>query len=202
MHVIDGVDYLKWEAHARVLKFSPDQVRWVAKRNGIAVPLIGRRHLAGLQPEDGIAECHGNVLCTSGLNRITALIIGAGGQAMTNAQMMIGTGDTATTATAADTDMNAATGASHRYIQGSDASFPTQSNGLISGHATFASGNGNYTWNEWAWGIATGTLTAGTGSWASIAATSAVMVNHKAPASLGTKVSGAVWTLQTSVTLS
>lgn len=205
MLVIDGTDYIQWKARARVLMFSPDQVRWLSRRSGIAIPDVGWREIsaARLEPEE-TADSIGNVLCTVGLNRLTSLWIGAGGQAMNNAQMMLGVGDTATAGTAADTDMGAATGATHRYIQGSDAAFPAQANGQVAGQATFGAANGNFVWNEWAWGIATGALTPGTGSWSSIAASSAVIVNHKAPSGFsGTaKASPAVWALQTWVTIS
>jgi hypothetical protein len=196
-------DRISWKAHARVLKFSPDQAEFAAGRlclpvASVKLPELRRARIGA--PELGIAEAAGNVLTIAGIARLVLLIIG-GAQAMTPAQMMVGVGDTATAGLAADTDMNAATGSTHRYIQGSDSGFPSVAGTVISGQSTFTGANGNHAWNEWAWGIATGTLTPGTGSWSSIAATSAVMLNHKAPAALGAKSTGMVWALQSTVTL-
>ena len=196
---------IKWYPVARVAKWSPDQVIYAATRLGIPVNDVDHAALMRVfrkeVPEDGFAYSEGNILTTVGLARITALITGGAGQAMTNAQMMAGVGDTGTAPAVGNTDLSAATGATHRYIQGVDATYPTVSNGVITAFSTFTSANGNFNWLEWAWGIATGAITPGTGSWASIAATSAVMLNHANP-NLGTKVSGAVWTLQATITLS
>lgn len=198
-------EVINWHPVARVAKWSPDQVTYTARRLGIPVDSVRHAELMlvfGKEvPEDGYAESEGNILTTVGLARVTALITGGAGQAMTNAQMMAGVGDTGTAPAVGNTDLSALTGATHRYIQGVDATYPTVSNGVITAFSTFTSANGNFNWLEWAWGIATGTLTPGTGSWASIAATSAVMLNHANP-NLGTKVSGAVWTLQATLTLS
>jgi hypothetical protein len=197
-------DTVKWHPKVQVEKWAPEQVSQVARVLGIPVDSVTREHLVrayGTDPGDGYAEGEGNLLTTVGLARITALITGGAGQAMTNAQMMAGVGDTGTAPAVGNTDLTAATGATHRYIQGVDATYPTVANGVITAWSTFASGNGNFAWLEWAWGIATGTLTPGTGSWSSIAATSAVMLNHSNQ-NLGTKVSGAVWVLQGTITLS
>jgi hypothetical protein len=195
---------IKWYPKVRVAKWSPEQVERAARKRGVNVDEVTHAHLisvfGGDFPEDE-AHGEGNILTTVGLARITSLITGGGGQAMTNAQMMAGVGDTATAPAVGNTDLSAATGATHRYVQGVDATYPTVANGVITAFSTFTSANGNFAWLEWAWGIATGTLTPGTGSWASIAATSAVMLNHSNQ-SLGTKVSGAVWVLQATLTLS
>jgi hypothetical protein len=197
-------DTIHWSPKVRVEKWAPEQVTEVARVLGIPAEEVRREQLLrafGTDPGDGYSEAKGNLLTTVGLARITALITGGAGQAMTNAQMMAGVGDTGTAPAIGNTDLTAATGATHRYIQGVDATYPTVSNGVITAFSTFTASNGNFHWLEWAWGIATGALTPGTGSWASIAATSAVMLNHANP-DLGTKVSPAVWTLQATVTLS
>jgi hypothetical protein len=200
-------DGLKWEGHAVVAQYDPDTIRFIASKTGLDVNVIGDadhplsmfdRYLSG---PDRVVDAGHNLLTTVGLARITSLITGGGLQAMTNAQALAGVGDTNTGAVAGNTDLAAATGSTHRYVMGVDATYPTVANGLITAYATFTAANGNFAWAEWALGIATGAITPGTGSWTSVAATSAVMLN-RAVAALGTKVSPAVWTLQSTITLS
>ena len=195
---------------AVVAKYDPATVRYLARKTRIHVNEIGdaqhpmrmfrdRLYISG---PDELVDAGHNLLTTVGLARITGLLTATGGlQAATQAQTMVGVGDTNTAAAVGNTDLAAATGSTHRYIQAADATAFGVSNGVWTAYATYVAANGNFAWAEWAYGIATGTLTAGTGSWTSVAATSAVMLN-RAVAALGTKVSPAVWTLQGTLTLS
>lgn len=194
MENVTYTDGIKWNAHARVLKYSIDQAAYAQRfyPNPCGDFMIG---LCGA-PEDGIVEQSGNLLTTLGLNRITSLIIGGGGTSFANANALTGVGNSTTAATTADTHLTANSTGNSRYIV-MDASFPTQSNGTISGQSTYGSSDGNFAWQEWGWVIAASPANsdtfAGTG-------TSPVMLNHKV-ASFGTKGSGAIWVFQTSVTL-
>lgn len=204
----DAFDGIKWLAHARVIKYDQSTIDEITRDLGREPSGEDLRHLEaryGLVP-DGVSEWTGNLLTTLGLDRITKLIIGGAGNAFTNANAIVGVGDHGGNSTQSqavgDTDLTATTGATHRYIQGADASNPTQANGVITCNATFTTSNANHAWNEWAIGIATGAITPGTNSFASVAATSAVMLNHAVPvSSFGTKASGS-WTLQSTITLS
>lgn len=210
-------DGLNWLAHCKIEKFSPDQAFYAEQRlrqDGRRVPkdaanrpryrsvLASALHGFCAVPEDGIREEAGNLLVTVGLNLITNLLIGgttAG--SIKNAQAINGVGTGTTAAAVGDTHLtNDAT--ANAYYQQADATFPTQSNGLMTMQSTFASGNANFAWNEWCWASCTsGTITAGT-TLASVA-TGVVMWNHKVPASsLGTKASGAAWVFTTTITLS
>ena len=193
-------DSIKWEPHAKVLKYDPETIRMLTKDLGHVPTAEDLRFLEarGLTP-DGIAEAHGNLLTTAGLNRITNLIIGGGGAALTNAQIIVGVGSSSTAATVSDTALGGNGASTTAWYQGPDASNPTQSNGVITCNSTFGTADGNFAWNEWCWGVGTGTRTAGN-TFASVS-TSPVLVNHKVQ-SLGTKVSGAIWTLQATITLS
>jgi hypothetical protein len=194
-------DGLNWMAFAHVDKYSPDQAKWVQKKSGLVAPTGDVYRSLGLLPEDGIAEAKGNLLVNTGLTRVTNLIVGGGGAAFNNAQAITGVGSTSTAATTADVHLGGDGSTSTAYYQGADATFPTTSTGTITMQNTFSGSNANFAWNEWCWGVATGTLTPG-GTFASVG-TSPVMLNHKVPASsLGTKASGAVWVLTTTVTLS
>lgn len=202
-------DGIKWFGRARVIKYDQSTVDEITRDIGHEPSGEDLRWLEsryGLVP-DGVSEWSGNLLTTLGLDRVTKLIIGGAGNAFTNANAMVGVGDHGGNSTQSqavgDTDLAAATGATHRYIQGADASNPTQANGVITCNATFTSSNGNFAWNEWALGIATGAITpSGASTFASVAGTSAVMLNHAVPvSSFGTKASGS-WTLQATITLS
>lgn len=188
-------DSALWVPRAKVIKYDPDTVASLTRMLGhepTGPELRSLEKLGTIKP-DAVDEHVGNLLTTAGLNRITNLIIGGGGAAFTNAQAFAGVGDSTTTATVADTALGAAT---NKWYQAADATNPTQLNGLITMNCTLGSANGNYAWQEWVWGIATGTLTAGS----SLPGTSPILLNHKIQ-SMGTKVSGSIWTLNATITL-
>lgn len=187
----------EWNAHAQIKKYSIDQVRWATQKMGYE-PDGSRLSLLFREPEDGITEEPGNLLVTVGLNLITALIEGGAGTPFAHADAIVGVGAGTTAAAVGDTaltDDNTA----NAYYQQADASYPQQSNGVITTISTFASGNANFAWQEWCLATGSGGITAGTHL--SAVATSVTMLNHKV-ASLGTKTSGASWVFTSTVTLS
>lgn len=187
----------EWNAHAQIKKYSIDQVRWATQKMGYE-PDGSRLSLLFREPEDGITEEPGNLLVTVGLNLITALIEGGAGTPFAHADAIVGVGAGTTAAAVGDTaltDDNTA----NAYYQQADASYPQQSNGVITTISTFASGNANFAWQEWCLATGSGGITAGTHL--SAVATSVTMLNHKV-ASLGTKASGASWVFTSTVTLS
>ena len=187
----------RWEAHARIAKYSPDQVRWATQKMGYE-PDGSRLSLLFREPDDGITEEPGNLLVTGGLNLITALIEGGAGTPFAHADAVVGVGATSTAATTADTALGADNTA-NAYYQQADASYPQQSNGVITCQSTFASANADFTWAEWCLATGSGGITPGTHL--SAVATSVTMLNHKV-ASLGTKSSGASWVFTATVTFS
>jgi hypothetical protein len=190
-------DGLKWHAFAHVDKYTPEQTRELTKILGYEPKAADFARLS-VSP-DSMSEADGNLLTTAGLQRITNLIIGSGAAAFTAAQAVVGVGATSTAATIADTSLGS-NGASAWYQIADSA--PTAVNGVLTTISTFASGNGNFAWQEWCWVVSAGTVTAGaTLDSTHPGATSNQMLNHKI-ASLGTKVSGAVWVFTTTVTLS
>jgi hypothetical protein len=195
----DESDGIKWRAYARADKYSADQTAFAVRESGLAEPDGAvLRALCG-DPEDGYVEAHGNLLVTVGLSLITNLLIGgttAG--SIKNAQAICGTGATATAATVADTALGADGGSA--YYQQADATYPSRSNGVMTMVSTFASGNGNFAWQEWCWASCTSGSITGGATLASVA-TGVVMWNHKVQ-SLGTKASGASWVFTTTITLS
>jgi hypothetical protein len=193
-------DGVKWDMHARVIKYEPETVERLTAQMGHEPNAFHLRHLEeiGLLEPDDIVEVPGNLLVTTGLNRITNLIIGGGGTPLAHANAIVGVGTSSTAATVSDVALGS-DGTANAYYQQADSGYPTQSNGTITCNATFQTGNANFAWNEWCWADGSGTITAGT-TLASVA-TSPVMLNHRIQ-SLGTKVSGAVWTLSATLTLS
>lgn len=193
---LPGSDFTRWRPVALVDKWDADQVAWARRK--LEVPRQARWDPAGdelaalLAPYESV-ETPGNLLTTAGLNRITSLIIGGGGQALTNTAARIGTGNSSTAEAVGQTDLQAAAGSTNRWFQVMDATYPTQSNGVITLKATFASGDGNYAWSEWGVDIGTPTVTSGN-------TVNATLLNRKV-ASNGTKASGAVWAFTVTITL-
>lgn len=118
---------------------------------------------AGLDPFGPLVEAVGNLETYTGLNNMLRLLIGttvgAGGTnyAFGTARLLVGTGGgSVPTAAVTDTDLTASTGASNRYCQACDSSYPSVPNAgnnsasaVATAVATIASGNGNFAWNEW-----------------------------------------------------
>lgn len=195
-------DGLNWHAFARVEKYDPELVRDLTQYLGYE-PTAWDFKREGVGPSD-IAENAGNLVVTTGLGNITNLIIGGGGQAFNAAKAIVGVGATATTATVSDTALGGNTNSSTAWYQAPAAptrTTTTNANDTISAVTTFASGDANFSWQEWCWAAATsGSIVPGN-TLASVA-TSPVLLNHKAPVTLGTKVTGGVWVFTTTVTLS
>jgi hypothetical protein len=184
-------DSIRWRPAVRVEKYDDDQVAWVSRRSGVMVPK-GDLLASSVKPYE-VVEAAGNLLTTAGLNRITSLIIAAGGQGATNTATRLGVGNSATAEAVGQTDLQAAAGAGNRYFMTMDATYPTQANGLLTFKATYATGDGTFVWNEWCVDIGTPTVAAGT-------TVNANMLNRKVQ-SLGTKASGS-WVLTATITLS
>lgn len=191
-------DGLKWHATARVDKFSPEHVHLAAMAFGVAQPSLDMLLSLG-GPEEVVIREH-NLVTTAGLGRITNLILGLGGQAASGSTTTrLGVGDGTTAAARADTDLGAASGSGNRYFQpvsSAAQSTTTYTNDTMTFVATFASANGNFAWNEWGTDISAATVSGGT-------TVGTLFLNHAVPAGgLGTKASGASWTLTATIQLS
>ncbi len=188
---LGGVESIRWQPVIRVDKFDDEQVAWVARESGLDVP-DGDTLLARVAPYETV-EVAGNLLTTAGLQRLTNLLIGAGGTALTNTTARLGVGNSATAAAVGQTDLQAAAGAANRYFMPMDATYPTAVNGVVTLKSTFATGDGNFVWAEWGSDIGTATVTAG-------ATVNATLLNRAVQA-LGTKASGA-WVITATITIS
>lgn len=188
------VERASWKAHARVDKWDPEQVGWVKRRSGLVSP--DGADMAALMRPSEVVEWEGNLLCNPGIQRMLDLLIGAGGQAMTNTWARIGVGNGSGTAAAGDTDLSAAAGAANRWFQAMMATFPSRAAQTLTFKSSYPSADGNFAWNEW--GVDNG----GAGASTSSATVGAPLLNHKTSAALGTKASGAVWDFTATVAIS
>lgn len=185
-------DSISWRPVALVEKWDADQLAFVQRRTGILTPCsdVLSAHVAPYE----VVEVAGNLLTTAGLNRITSLIIAGGGQAATNTSARLGVGNSTTAAAVGQTDLQAAAGAGNRQFKVMDATYPQQSNGVLTFKSTFATGDANFAWEEWCVDIGTPTVADGT-------TVNALMLNRKVQ-SLGTKTSAGTWALTATITLS
>lgn len=186
-------DGARWKAAATIQKWSYHDLRRsglfdVIEQKVDGVPgMTGEELLLhGINPSDELTVV-GNLLTTAGLTRLNNLLTGAGGQAWDATHSRIGTADATTAANVADTDLG---GTSNKYFQLVSAT-PSVSGGVTTFVATFGTANGNYAWQEW--GVDQGT--------ASGATVTATLLNHKI-VSMGTKASGASWTITATITIS
>lgn len=136
-----------WVAQTRVDKYEGD---WTDEQ--IDAGLAG-------EPYETIDRI-GNLLMYGGASCLWECLIGNGtgtaAQTLTyfnNGNAYIGVGDSSTAAAATQTDLQAA---SNKLRKAMDSTYPTHTDGVISGAAsivfrsTFASGDANWVWNEWA----------------------------------------------------
>lgn len=138
-----------------------------------------------------VVNIEGNILTKAGINRMLDLLIGAGGQALNNANSRIGVGNGSTAVDDDDTDLSAAAGSSNRQFVDSDATYPSRSGQTVTWVATFSTSQANFAWNEF--GIDAGTA-AGT-------TVVAPLLNHKL-ISAGTKTSAQTWVATATLTIS
>lgn len=131
-----------------------------------------------------ILEDEGNILVNAGINVLEQLLAGTASPTPFNAaNAFIGAGDSTTAAAASQTDLQAS---SNKLRKAMDATFPLQSTQVMTWKSTFATGDANFSWQEWAIFNAS---SAGT------------MLNRKVT-DMGTKTSAASWALTVTVTIS
>lgn len=194
--------HLNWDVLARVDKFDEDQCVYARRR--LELPRLARVEAAtleslGLRPYETREE-PGNALLNNGITRLLSLLIGTGSIAAytaTVARLGVGNGSTAVAAT--DTDLSAAAGSGNRWFQIPDSTYPSVAAQTLTMKSTWATGDGNFAWNEWGidgGGAASGNTVGTNGS------STAALLNRKVPSpSLGTKTSGS-WALTVTITIS
>lgn len=216
-HDAPGIhDYAGWKSEWIVEKRPTGVVEWVEKRmpsaliscTSIPAEITGvdarsdflkknnhgyaaaftelrREFELAVQPtEKVIAE--GNMLVNAGMDLIWDAVMGTAITAFSNANAYLGVGDSSTAAAASQTDLQAS---SNKTRKAMNATYPDQpANSQIRFQSDFGSSDANYQWLE----VATFN-----------ASSSGTMLNRLVPGGgLGTKASGATWTLTLTITLS
>jgi hypothetical protein len=145
---------------------------------------------AGIEPYD-VIDAGENLWTTVGWTRLFNLLTNQGStQAFDATHTRVGVGDGTTAAAVGDTDLSAVAGSTHRYFNLVDAA-STVSGATNKWTSTFATGNGNFAWNEW--GVDQGTAGGTT--------VTAPFFNRAVPSGgIGTKTSASAWAF--AVTLS
>lgn len=171
--------------HWVIDRWDADQTAWVQRRSGLVVPGADDFHALDVLPYE-TTEVHGNLVTTAGLTRLTSLLTGTGGQAITNTSARIGVGNGAGTAAVGDPDLSAAAGSANRWFRVMDATYPQVAGGVLTLKATFGTADANFSWTEFGIDIGTPTVTSG-------ATVNATLFNHKTSIAQGTKVAGQTW---------
>ena len=194
-----SVDGFKWNAYARVEKYSAEVVEELTRILGYE-PKAADFARFSAHPH-AVTEVAGTILVTTGLANLTNLLTGGGGDPISTTRAFVGVGsDSGTAAAVGQTDLQ---GASKYYneLDSVTRTTTTVTNDAVEAVSTFGSGVAEHAWNEWAWfTTTTGTITPGT-ALASITSGTEQMINRKV-ASMGTKGSGASWVFTTKVTFS
>lgn len=153
---------------------------WTPDR--IADEAIRKTFHAAITPFE-VVERDGNILVTAGIDELIDLLIGGTAQEFDNSNAYIGVGDSSTAAAVGQTDLQAATNKLRKAMNGS---YPAKTAPAVDFQSTFGSSEANFAWAE----IATFN-----------ASSSGTMLNRVVQ-SLGTKASGATWTLTETITFS
>ena len=96
-----------------------------------------------------------NLFLNAGITQIWNLVTGVNANTYTNAEAQIGIGDSSTAAAASQTDLQAPTNKTWKAM---DATYPQVSAQSAIFRSTFASGDANYVWAEFAVRRSTGTI--------------------------------------------
>lgn len=86
-------------------------------------------------------------LTTAGRDLIATAVVGDAFTAFNNANAYLGVGDSSTAFSPAQTDLQAST---NKLRKAMDSTYPQRSTNVITARATFATGDANFAWNEWA----------------------------------------------------
>jgi len=130
-----------------------------------------------------VYQGEGNLLLNAGINRVWSLVAGSSGVPYDNNAAELGVGDGTAAEAATQTDLQGV----NTFFKDMDSGYPTYGTAQkITFQSTYAETEANFDWQEW--GVRT-------------KAPDLVMLNRKVD-NMGTKASGAVWTLTVEITLS
>lgn len=119
---------------------------------------------------------------TNAFRDLVAQLATGAGTAYTNAVSHIGVGDSSTAFAATQTDLQAG---ANKLRKAMDATYPQVAANVITFRSTFATGDANFAWNEWA----------------TFNASSAGTMMQRKVESLGTKTSAQSWQFTVTITI-
>lgn len=175
-----------WQPLDMERKFDVEADLMAVGYGGMELERKGRLILAryGIKP---IHEAMGfNTLVNGGTAIMLDALIGVNPTFYTNALAATGVGDSAVAFALSQVNLQGAVVTTDRIRKAMDATFPSRAANVVTFRSTFATGEANFVWNEWAW---FNNVTDGSGT----------MLN-RAVVNLGTKTSAASWQLTTTLT--
>lgn len=146
-----------------------------------ALELLARDSLFPLHEISG-----DNTLVNGGTAIMLDALIGVNPTFYTNALAALGVGDSSAAFALTQTNLQGAVVTTDRIRKAMDATFPSRAANVVTFRSTFATGEANFIWNEWAFFNA-------------VADASGTMLN-RAVVNLGTKTSAASWQLTATLT--
>ena len=152
------------------------RTQWVVRRYA-----DDASYAAGVTFDESVID--GNMLLNEGIGALLLLLTGGAETAFNNANARIGCGDSSVAEAATHTDLQASTNKTYRAMA---ATYPQISGQSVTFRAVFASGDANYSWQEFV--VDNG-------------ATALKTLNRKI-SNQGTKISGQTWTIDVTITLS
>jgi len=173
--MVKDTEQIMWKILTKLEKFLTIQP------DGRDFDLMTPEERAQCKPYE-VVEVEGNLLLNEGITELLNLLIGAAATAYNNSNARIGVGNSSTAAAASQTALQGGSTA----FAAMEASYPAVTNQSVAFRSVFASGVGNFAWEEW---------TVDNGSSAN------KNLNRKVSA-LGTKVSGTSWQLTVTITIS
>jgi hypothetical protein len=174
----------------QVEKWDDDQMAWTSRKLGLrprAEP--GARHFraARVKPFEVYEKDNANLLTNGGWNLLMKNVAGSAGTLFSGSVGRIGSGDSSTTPAYTDTALNAATNKVYNPISATPTVGSTQAAGLVFA-ATFATGDANWSWQEFG-------VDQGTSQTTSVVA---VFFSHGL-ATPGTKTSSQTWNVTVTI---
>jgi hypothetical protein len=176
------MDRITWKAVWHITKFK-DPTDIIAKKLQAGLS-TAQAKLQFAKDYLGSETIENNCCLNEGIGELLDLIAGLGNPTKyDNANAKLGVGDSSTAAIATQTGLQAST---NKTFKAADATWPQRTNQTIEYRATFASGDANYSWQEYT--IVNATDDTGKN------------LNRKC-ADKGTKVVGESWVLDLQITL-
>lgn len=129
-------DMAKWLCRFRLCKYCEDIASYWGRED----------EFQRLYTPYELINGEGNCLLNSGIDEIWDLVCGDSANHFNSSTAQIGVGDSATAASATQTDLQASTNKTYKAM---DSGYPTSTTQKATFKASFGTSEANYAWNEW-----------------------------------------------------